>query len=100
MAGAHAQYPSRVSEDGLTITLTRDQALVLSDWLDRQMGTPAFDNFVNAERAVWSPLYRIAGTLETSLVEVFMPEYSDRLHAARERLLDSLGEIGRPPAER
>jgi hypothetical protein len=26
------------------------------------MGTPAFDNLANEERAVWSPLYTIAGT--------------------------------------
>jgi hypothetical protein len=88
-----------VADDDFTIKLTRDQAFVLSDWLYRMMGTPAFDNLVNEERAIWSPLYTIAGTLETSLVEVFMPDYSDRLYSARERLLDSLGEIGRPPAE-
>ena len=88
-----------MADDDFTIKLTRDQAFVLSDWLCRMMGTPAFDNLVNEDRAIWSPLYTIAGALETSLVEVFMPDYSDRLHSARERLLDSLGEIGRPPAE-
>ncbi|MDI6105915.1 hypothetical protein QLQ12_45830 [Actinoplanes sp. NEAU-A12] len=86
-------------DDELAIKLTRDQALVLSDWLDRMMGTAAFDNLVNEERAVWSPLYSIAGTLDKSLVEIFMPDYSGRLHNARERLLDSLGDIGRPPTE-
>jgi len=90
-----------VADDGdLTIRLSRDQAFVLSDWLYRMMGTPTFDNLVNEERAVWSPLYTIAGTLDKSLVEVFMPDYTDRLHNARERLLDSLGDIGRPPSKR
>jgi hypothetical protein len=88
-----------VPDDDLTIKLTKDQAFVLSHWLDRMMGTPAFDNLVNEERAVWSPLHTIAGTLDKSLVEIFMPDYSGRLHDARERLLDDLGEIGRPPAE-
>ncbi|BEL05424.1 hypothetical protein Q0Z83_036150 [Actinoplanes sichuanensis] len=86
-------------DDDLTINLTRDQALVLSDWLDRMIGTPAFDNLVNDERAVWSPLHTIVGTLDRSLVEIFMPDYSGRLHAARERLLDDLGDMGRPPVE-
>ncbi|MBN6057563.1 hypothetical protein JYK22_36915, partial [Nonomuraea sp. RK-328] len=76
--------------------LTRDQALVLSDWLDRVIGTAEFDSFIGKDRAIWSPLYQIAGALETSLVEIFMPDYSSRLNAARERLLNALGETGRP----
>ncbi|WP_154937066.1 hypothetical protein [Micromonospora palomenae] len=85
-----------MTDEDFTIKLTRDQALVLSDWLDRMIGTSAFDGLVNQERAVWSPLYKIAGALESSLAEIFMPGYTDRLDTARERLLDSLGEIGRP----
>lgn len=96
---APAQCPWRVVDDDFTIKLTRDQAFVLSDWLYWIIGPPVFDNLVDEERAVGSPRYRIAGPLKTSLVEVFMPDYSDRLHSARERLLDSLGEIGWPPAE-
>lgn len=88
-----------MTEDEFTINLTRDQALVLSDWLYRMMGTAAFDGLVNQDRAVWSPVYQIAGALETSLVEVFMPDYNDRLQSARERLRDSLGDVGRPPDE-
>jgi hypothetical protein len=87
-----------VADEELTIKLSKDQALVLSDWLDHVMGTPAFDNLVNEEPAVWSPLHRIAGTLNKSLGEVFMPDYSRRLHVARERLLDGLGDIGRAPS--
>ncbi|MFC3994252.1 hypothetical protein [Actinoplanes siamensis] len=71
---AGGQYASSVPDDELTIKLTRDQGLVLSDWLDRMIGTAAFDNLVNEERAVWSPLYAIAGTLDKSLVEIFMPD--------------------------
>jgi hypothetical protein len=88
-----------VADDDLTIKLARDQAFVLSDWLHRVMGTSRFDSRVNEERAVWSPLYTIAGMLDESLVEVFTPDYSDRLHNSRERLLNDLGDIGRPPAE-
>ncbi|WP_229070977.1 hypothetical protein [Actinoplanes sp. DH11] len=88
-----------MADDDLTIKLSRDQAFVLSDWLYRMMGTAPFDDLVNQERAVWSPLYAIAGTLDRTLVEIFMPDYTDRLHNARERLLDGLGHIGRPPSE-
>ena len=88
-----------VTEDDFTIKLTRDQALVLSDWLDRMIGTAEFDGLVDQDRAVWSPIYKVSGTLETSLVEVFMPDYGARLDAARERLLDTLGEVGRPPVD-
>lgn len=63
----------------MTLERSLDQALVLSDWLHRVMGTAVFDGLVNEDRAVWSPLYQIAGTLETSLVEVFAPDYRTRL---------------------
>lgn len=85
-----------VTEDDFTIKLTHDQALVLSHWLDRVIGTATFDQFVNQDRAVWSPLHQISGALETSLAEIFAPDYGARLDAARERLLDTLGELGRP----
>jgi hypothetical protein len=72
-------------DDHFEIRLSRDQALVLSDWLDRVMGTEAFDRVVD-DPAVWSALYSIHGRLETSLSEIFMPDYSARLEAARRRL--------------
>jgi hypothetical protein len=85
-----------VAETGFTIKLTSDQALMLADWLYRMMGTDTFDDLVNQDRAVWSPLYKVTGTLEQSLTEIFTPDYPARLDNARQRLLDSLGETGRP----
>lgn len=82
-----------------TIKLTSDEALVLSHWLDRVIGTPAFDEIANQDRAVWAPLHRIAGALETTLPEIFAPDYDKRLAAAREHLLDQLGNLGRPPID-
>ncbi|MFD5813084.1 hypothetical protein [Streptomyces sp. NPDC127038] len=38
------------------------------------------------DRAVWSPIYAISGTLDTTLSEIFMPDYSQRLDTAKERL--------------
>jgi hypothetical protein len=51
-----------VADDDFTIRLSRDQALVLSDWLYRMIGKESFDSLVNVDRAVWSPLYRRPGT--------------------------------------
>ncbi|AEB44231.1 hypothetical protein VAB18032_15595 [Micromonospora maris AB-18-032] len=84
-----------VTEDDFMIRLSRDEALVFSDWLHRMMGTADFDELVDRDQAVWSPLYRISGTLETSLAEVFRPDYPVRLQEARNRLLDALGGVGR-----
>ncbi|MFF0398629.1 hypothetical protein ACFYSJ_23130 [Streptomyces sp. NPDC005248] len=44
-----------------------------------------------SDRAVWSGIYAISGTLEKSLVEIFMPDYAGRLGQARQRLLDAMG---------
>jgi hypothetical protein len=83
----------------LTITLSRDQALVLSDWLDAVVGTREFDAVVNRDRAVWSPLHRLAGSLETRLPEIFAGDYALHLAAARERLLQEVGDLGLRSAE-
>lgn len=75
------------------VSFTRDQAIVLSDWLDRVMHQKAFAQVVD-DRAVWSPLLRISGSLEASLSEVFDTKYHERLSEARERLLVELGDFG------
>lgn len=68
----------------VTITLTSDEALVLSDWLYRLQMTDL--SRVVDEPAVWAPIHRIAGTLDKALSELFAPDYNQRLEAARERL--------------
>lgn len=75
------------------LTLTIDQALVLSDWLERVMPRDDFSTFVD-DRAVWSPLLKISGTLETNLPEVFDPSYKGLLEQARGRLVSELGDFG------
>ncbi|WP_406274702.1 hypothetical protein OH779_39930 [Actinacidiphila glaucinigra] len=77
-----------MAEDSVMITLTGDQALVLSDWLERMEGSDTFDALVD-DRAVWSALHRISGTLDTSLVAIFAPDYAERLQAARQRISGS-----------
>jgi hypothetical protein len=87
-------------EDELLIRLSRDQAIVLSAWLDRQMTSPSFAEGVIDDRAVWSPLLRILGTLEQKLVEIFREDYNKVLDSSRERLIAGLGEFGAPQPPR
>jgi hypothetical protein len=48
------------------------------------------------ERVVWSPLHTISGTLDKALAAIFMPDYGDRLNAARRRLLEAMGGEDEP----
>ncbi|MFF4140854.1 hypothetical protein ACFY0A_05555 [Streptomyces sp. NPDC001698] len=75
-----------MDEEAINIRLTRDQAFVLSDWLYQVMfETDDLEGIVR-DRAVWSPIYTISGTLDKTLSEIFMPDYGPRLGAAKERL--------------
>jgi hypothetical protein len=78
-------------DDPVTVTLSRDQAFVLSHWLDEQLGTREFDRLVDRDPAVWSAIYVLTGLLKDDPI-IFGPEYGDRLEAARARLRDELGE--------
>ncbi|MFG2775064.1 hypothetical protein [Streptomyces sp. NPDC048350] len=80
-----------MGEEPVLIKLTRDQAFVLSDWLyEVMMESDKLDAIV-PDRAVWSAIYAISRPLETTLPEVFMPDYAGRLAQARQRLLDAMG---------
>ncbi|RLU83081.1 hypothetical protein CTZ27_29305 [Streptomyces griseocarneus] len=67
----------------ITLTLTPDEALVLSDWLYRVQTD--LDRMID-DPAVWAPLHRISGTLDKSLAGVFAADYAERVEAARARL--------------
>jgi hypothetical protein len=79
--------------DDIAIHLSRDQAIVLSDWLDRQMKKSSFASVVD-DRAVWSSLLRISGSLEQKLPEIFNEDYGRLLESSRERLIATRGEFG------
>ncbi|MFI5727694.1 hypothetical protein [Streptomyces cyaneofuscatus] len=68
----------------IVIKLTPDEALVLSDWLEKVQMTD-LSRLVDDE-AVWAPLHRLAGTLDKSLPGIFAADYDERLDAARRRL--------------
>ncbi|MEU8713825.1 hypothetical protein [Streptomyces sp. NPDC048663] len=88
-----------VDEEAITIRLTRDQAFVLSDWLYQVMFQSHDLEGIVHDRAVWSPIYAISGTLDKTLSEIFMPDYGPRLEAAKERLrADLYGGTGESTA--
>ncbi|AZM46865.1 hypothetical protein DMB38_14555 [Streptomyces sp. WAC 06738] len=68
----------------IVVRLTPDEALVLSDWLERVQMTD-LGRLVD-DAAVWAPLHRIAGTLDKSLPQIYAADYAERLEAARRRL--------------
>ncbi|TLQ45374.1 hypothetical protein [Streptomyces marianii] len=88
-----------MDDEEITIRLTRDQAFVLSDWLYQVMFQSDDLEGIMRDRAVWSPIYTISGTLDTTLSEIFMPDYAERLDAAKERLrADLYGDADGPTA--
>lgn len=84
--------PSDPQTEKLSVTLDRDQALVLSDWLDRRMHQPEFAAIVD-DRAVWSALWRISGSLDVQLREIFDIRYGEMLDRAREHLIAEMGDF-------
>jgi hypothetical protein len=85
-----------VNDESVTISLTPDQAFVLSDWLYEVMMRSDRLSSIVTDRAVWPPLYTISGTLDKALPEVFAPDYVDRLNAVRSRLLEAMGGDDEP----
>ena len=73
-----------MQEEKIVIRLTRDEALVLSEWLERLQMTDL--GRVVDDSAVWAPLHRIAGTLDKALPDLFAADYTERPDAARRRL--------------
>ena len=92
---AMTSLPRRYSQNGgvdvdseqITVKLTPDEALVLSDWLERVQMTD-LSRLVDDE-AVWAPIHKLAGTLDKALPGNFAADYSQQLEAARCRLRPS-----------
>ncbi|MFC8896440.1 hypothetical protein [Streptomyces cinereoruber] len=83
-----------MDEEPVRIELTPDQAFVLSDWLyEVMMESDKLDAIV-PDRAVWSGIYAISGTLEKELAGIFAPDYEQRLAEARRRLVELMGGSG------
>ena len=71
----------------VTLTLSPDEAVVLFDWLHRFNSEKKHRFEDQAEqRALWN----LEASLESTLVELFKPEYGEILAAARSRLRDPI----------
>ncbi|MEU6276068.1 hypothetical protein ABZ871_27195 [Streptomyces populi] len=75
----------------IIIKLTSDEALVLSDWLERVQMTD-LSRLVDDE-AVWAPIHGLAGTLDKSLPGISAADYGERLDAARRRLRPTSDDV-------
>ncbi len=72
-------------DEPVTLTLSRDEALVFFDWLHRfNSEGHRFDD--QAEQRV---LWDLEASLESTLVEPLKPDYVEILAAARSRVRDS-----------
>jgi len=70
----------------ITIKLTKDESLVLFEFLSRFNQTDHADIF--ADQSEQKILWTIEGQLEKILVEPFNPDYMDIIKEARNRLRD------------
>ena len=70
----------------VTLTLTRDEAIVFFDWLARFNKEEGRRFEDQAEQRV---LWNLEASLESTLVEPFKPDYDQILAAARSRVRDS-----------
>jgi hypothetical protein len=73
----------------VTIPLGRDEALILFELLADFFDETAVTVKDSADRMAIS---RLGGALEKTLEEPFIPDYKDKIAAARKRLIDAWGE--------
>jgi hypothetical protein len=77
-----------MSPDGIQLVLTEDEALVLFEWLASLDETAAE---LHADAAQQYVLCRLEGLLESTLPQLFAPNYADLIIDAKERLRNSGG---------
>ncbi|MDL2343819.1 hypothetical protein QOL99_06615 [Deinococcus sp. MIMF12] len=71
-------------EQGVRLSLTPEEALVLFEWLVREDGAGGLTFAHSAEERV---LWGLEAQLEKSLVDVLAPDYAGCLAEARQRVL-------------
>jgi hypothetical protein len=74
------------TRDKMTVTLSRDEALVLFEWLARFNQT---SDATFADQAEQRVLWNLEAVLEKTLAEPFAGDYDKLLAEARARLRDS-----------
>ncbi|MEH1102116.1 hypothetical protein [Micromonospora sp. CPCC 205561] len=79
-----------MAEDEVVLRLTRDEALVLFEWLYRtDAATDDFADLVE-DQAEQRVLWNLTCLLERELVEPFSPRYTELVERARARLRDEV----------
>jgi len=73
-------------ERTVDLQLSRDEALVLFEWIHRVEEDGRFRQVVH-ESAEVVALWKLSGALEKALAEPFDPNFRDLVRAASERLL-------------
>lgn len=71
----------------VTLRLSRDEALVLFEWIHRFNSEEGHRFEDQSEQRV---LWNLEASLESTLVEPFKPEYGEILAAARSRVRDPI----------
>jgi hypothetical protein len=73
-----------MSQQSIQVTLTRDEALVLFEWLASLDEKQTFHLEEAEQKVVW----RIEGQLESLLTEVLAPDYREQLRIAKRNVLN------------
>jgi hypothetical protein len=89
------KHEAEGQEETITIELRKSEALVLDDLLGRWDRAGSEFTLYLEHDAEWHALAAIEGSLETQLVEPFMRDYSERLAAAREKIVERCGTVER-----
>ena len=76
-------------QQNITLTITKDEALVLFEFLARFNENESDRPDIFEDQAEQRVLWNIECLLEEQLEEPFRPEYIDLLHAARNKVRDN-----------
>ena len=76
-------------QQNITLTITKDEALVLFEFLARFNENEPDRPDIFEDQAEQRVLWNIECLLEEQLAEPFRPEYIDLLHAARNKVRDN-----------
>ena len=73
-----------MADDGVTLQLSDDEALVLFEWLSRMDNEDALTSLANRseQRVLWD----VVAMLEPQIDDLFRPDYAELVQAATDRL--------------
>ena len=86
------QFQTDESEEKVVIEIGKSRALVLDALLDRWDGEDMPATIRLEHPAEWAALWAIEAGLETQLVELFSPDYLERVELARQITSVNVGD--------